>query len=640
MNAQSDSRPTIAYRIDPIDPAAHVFEVTLTIANPASSGQVLRMPAWIPGSYMVREFAKNITHITASAGGVPVRLEQLSKDTWQAAAGLGKPSGALIVTCRVYAYELSVRTAYLDAQQALLNFSNLCLAVVGQEHLPCSLTIVQPAVERTRIQQNRTAADSNGWQVATSLPLAKASHSFEGAVAAKHRGFGQYTAANYDALIDHPMQLGAQQWGSFAAHGAQHEIAIVGRAPALDMPRLVKDSAAICAAQIALFEPDALTAPFLDSAAHYTFMTQAVGEGYGGLEHRASTALIAKRSDLPCTIASTVDHTLSAGYQQYLGLVSHEYFHTWNVKRIKPAVFAPYELSQEAYTPLLWLFEGFTAYYDDLMVRRAGITTQQQYLDTLATTASGVLRGSGRLQQSAASASFNAWVKYYRPDENSPNALSSYYTQGSLIALHLDLHIRLKTNHALSLDDVMRFLWRHFGRDFYGNTARSGLGLTVQDVYHAFREATGLHLKPLIETLTHTAADIPLAPLLAKFGVVWTQSPVNTHGSAAASLGASTRAAGNDCVIATAYSGEAAHRAGLSGGDVLVALDGLRVTPASLPALLARLPAGTTVPALAWRRDELIDTVITLDAAPKTLVKLSVKQTHLAHTAARSRWLG
>jgi predicted metalloprotease with PDZ domain len=599
----------IHYSVTPIDPAGHVFEIVLTVAKPTASGQLLRMPAWIPGSYMVREFAKNITHIAASCKGAPVALEQLSKDTWQAAPC----DGALTITSRVYAYDLSVRTAYLDAQQALLNFSSLCLAVVGQEHLPCSLALVAPPSAPQGI---------NDWEVATSLPRAKGTKDTKGT---KDKAFGHYIAPNYDALIDHPVQLGAQQWGSFTAHGAKHTIAIVGRTQALDMARLVKDSAAICAVQIALFEPQTKLAPFLDSATHYTFMTQAVGDGYGGLEHRASTALIAKRSDLP----STLDPTLSAGYQQYLGLVSHEYFHTWNVKRIKPAVFAPYELSQESYTPLLWLFEGFTAYYDDLILVRAGITTPQQYLDTLATTASGVLRGSGRLQQSAASASFNAWVKYYRPDENSANALCSYYTQGSLIALYLDLHIRLKTSHAKSLDDVMRTLWTQFGRDFYKGV---GLGVTQNDVYAAFKAATGLNLKPLIEKLTQTAADVPLAPLLAKFGVAWTQEA----SSKTASLGIATRAAGSDCVIATAYSGETAHRAGLSGGDVLVALDGLRVTPASLPNLLARLPAGATVPTLAWRRDELVNTVITLDAAPKTLVKLSTK---LANQD-RKRWLG
>lgn len=597
--------PNIHYRIALSDPAAHTLHVTLTIATPASAGQVLRLPAWIPGSYMVREFAKNIHAISAECGGKSVKLTQLDKHSWQAAPC----KAALTVTCEVYAFDLSVRAAYFDAQQALLNFSSLCLAVVGQENSPCTLEIAPPA-------------HAPDWQVATSLPRVK---NAAGALTA-HKAFGCFQAPNYDALIDHPMQLGRMAWGQFKAHGARHDIAIAGRMQSLDMPRLVADTTAICAAQIALFEPSTRTAPFLDSADRYTFMTLAVGDGYGGLEHRASTALIANRSDLP----STLDASLSAGYQQYLGLVSHEYFHTWNVKRIKPAVFAPYELAQESYTPLLWLFEGFTAYYDDLMLRRAGVTTRQQYLTTLATTMSGVRRGAGRLRQSAADASFNAWVKYYRQDEHSPNVLCNYYTQGNLIAAYLDLHIRHATQHTRSLDDVMRLLWVQFGRDFYKTGA--GKGVTLNDVYAAFDAAAGLKLKPLIQKLTLQAADVPLAPLLAKFGIA-------THFEASnptASLGVRTAAQGNELKITTAFTGEAAHRAGLSGGDVLVALDGLRVTPASLPTLLARCPAGSTLRVLAWRRDELIESQLTLDAAPKTQVSLQVKKPN----AGLAAWLG
>jgi predicted metalloprotease with PDZ domain len=611
----------IHYTLNPIDPAGHIFEVLLRISNPAANGQIVRLPAWIPGSYKLREFAKNITAIIAQSAGQSLTLTQLDKHTWQTAPCTGE----LIVNCRIYAYELSVRTAYLDERQAFINFSSLCLAVVGQEHLPCTVELLSPA-------------HAEDWQVITSLPrlaTPQMPNSY-----ASTPSLGNFYAPNYDALIDYPVQLAPTNYiaqGSFTAHGAPHTIAIVGRVASLDMARLEQDSAAICAAHIALFEPITRTAPFLDSSTHYSFITQAVGEGYGGLEHRASSALICQRTHLPNLLDPT--DTLSAGYQQYLGLVSHEYFHTWNIKRIKPALFAPYELSQEAYTPLLWLFEGFTAYYDDLILARAGIITPQHYLDTLASTASGVLRSAGRLQQSVASASFNAWVKYYLPDENSPNALCSYYTQGSLIAAYLDLYIRLETAHSRSLDDVMRMLWVKFGRDFYRahNTEDQGhgLGVTLSDIYAVFKLATGLNLKPLIEKLTQSAADIPLAPLFAQFGVSWTQEAANATRDSA-SLGAITRTVNtNDVIIATAYTGEAAHRAGLSGGDVLVALAGLRITPSSLPTILARLPVGTRVRALAWRRDELIDTVITLDAAPKTQVKLSAKQ----FTPALRQWL-
>jgi predicted metalloprotease with PDZ domain len=616
----------IHYTITPLNPAAHLFQVVLIIAKPDSTGQQLRLPAWIPGSYKIRDFAKNITSIYAESlhsHGVShlVELTQLDKHTWQAAA---IPKGAsLKVSCQVYAYDVSVRTAYLDNQQALFNFSSLCLSVVGQASRPCQVTLLPPPCH----------TEQTPWQVVSSLPPHKDT---------ALRAFGDYYAPNYDALIDYPVMLAPVEricWGDFIAHGATHNIAIVGKVHALDMPRLIKDTANICAAHIALFEPISKRAPFveLDPSAHYTFMTMVLGEGYGGLEHRASTALMCKRSDLPSTLDSP--NTLSAGYQQYLGLMSHEYFHTWNVKRIKPAVFAPYDLTQENYTPLLWLFEGFTAYYDDLMLVRAGITTPQQYLNSLAHTLNNVRRTQGRLVQSAANASLTAWVKYYNPDENSPNALASYYTQGSLIAAYLDVYIRLNTENTeysdspkspRSLDDVMRLLWQRFGRDFY--TENSLGGVTMKDIYTAFDEATRLQLTPLIERLIHTPHDIPLEDLLPHFGVVWAQEATSS-----ASLGAATRSQGTEVVLACTYAHEAAQNAGLSGADVLIALDGLRVTPNSLPVILARLAPHQTVRALAWRRDELVDTMLTLDAA-KTVVTLTLAlNVPMAQSA--ERWL-
>ncbi len=629
----------IHYTVTPINPAAHLFKVVLTIATPDCAGQVLRMPAWIPGSYKIREFAKNITTIMANSVSVsvsvdaqgvstPVKLTQLDKHSWQAAP-LAKGLG-LSVTCCVYAYDVSVRTACLDTMQALFNFSSVCLSVVGQETSACQVTLLPPPCHTAQTP----------WQVITSLP-----HAATTAV----RGFGDYAAPNYDALIDYTVMLAPAShiaWGDFTVQGAKHSIAVVGHAPALDRLRLVQDTARICAAQIALFEPDSQRAPFLelDSTAHYTFMTWVLGDGYGGLEHRASTALICKRSDLPST--QDAPGTLSAGYQQYLGLISHEYFHTWNVKRIKPAAFAPYDLTQENYTPLLWFFEGFTAYYDDLMLARTGLITPQQYLNTLAKTLNAVRRTQGRLNQSAADASMDAWVKYYNPDENSPNALSSYYTQGSLIAAYLDLYIRLHTDNTeysdnpkppRSLDDVMRLLWQRFGRDFY--TPNSAGGVVLADIYAAFEDATGLPMQALIERLSQTAQDVALEDLLTPFGITWQHTQANSAGSAnsisSASLGAATRSNGLEVVLACTYSGEAAQNAGLSGGDVLIALDGLRVTPTSLPIILARLAPHQTIRVLAWRRDELIDTLMTLDAAKPSITLTA--SAPLAKNAAR--WL-
>jgi predicted metalloprotease with PDZ domain len=247
----------------------------------------------------------------------------------------------------------------------------------------------------------------------------------------------------------------------------------------------------------------------------YVFLTMAVGDGYGGLEHRASTALICARADLPTTAAPKTAEP-SEGYLKFLGLCSHEYFHTWNVKRIKPAVFAPYDLQVENYTPLLWLFEGFTSYYDDLMLVRSGIISEATYFKLLGKTVGSVLRGSGRTKQSVADSSFDAWSKYYRQDENAPNAIISYYTKGSLVGLAFDLTIRAKTGGARSLDDVMLALWERYGRDFYAGGAR---GVTEQEVEALFDEVSGLRLKSIFERYVRGTDDIPLAKLYAPFGV-------------------------------------------------------------------------------------------------------------------------
>jgi predicted metalloprotease with PDZ domain len=633
----------ITYSIIPVDPAAHLFKVILNIAHPNPLGQIVYMPAWIPGSYKIREFAKNITQIQAyyqnqlhhSQNKNIINLKQLDKHSWQAEPCLMDTDTNththtdinLIVTCYIYAYDLSVRTIYLDEYCALINFSSLCLAVKGQEHQPCHVILFPPCSD----PYNQQRIQPDNWQVITSLPR------YHDTLA---RHFGAYYAVNYDALIDYPVYLAPKhliQWGEFKVNNTLHIIAVVGHVSNLDIPRLIRDTQAICTVQTALFDPDTHHAPFLDSdaQAHYTFMTQAVGDGYGGLEHRASTALICKRSDLPNSLDEGDD--LSVGYQHYLGLISHEYFHTWLIKRIKPANFVSYDLTQENYTSLLWLFEGFTAYYDDLMLVRASIITPQQYLDSVSKTISSVLRTQARLSQSVADASFNAWVKYYNPDANSPNVDSNYYTQGSLIALYLDLYIRLHTRvlntengvatQAKSLDDVMQLFWQRFGNNFYkinNNKTDNNqkIGVTLADVYATFNAATGLNLQGLIESLTQVAADIPLQALIEQFGITWTQTAL----SKSASLGANIKYVGNEVCLASVYSHEAAHKAGLSGGDCLISLDKLRVTPTSLPIILMRLPAGETVHALAWRRDELIDTYITLDGSPTTQVKLSLKK--------------
>ncbi len=384
------------------------------MAEPDPAGQVFSLPAWIPGSYMIREFARNIVRIRAEADGVPCALEKLDKHTWRAAAVRG--ARVLSVHYQVYAWDLSVRTAHLDTTHGFFNGTSVFLAVAGRSDAPCVVTIERPEGEIGR-----------DWKLVTALPP---EHGRPGQACR----FGRFRAADYDELIDHPVEMGRFTLARFEAAGVPHDIALTGRHDC-DLERLCADLRRVCEWQIALFGTPA-------PVDYYVFLTMVVGEGYGGLEHRASTALICSRAELPWKGMEG----LPEGYKSFLGLCSHEYFHTWNVKRIKPAAFTPYDLARENHTRLLWAFEGFTSYYDDLALVRSGVIGIDDYLGLLGKTIANVLRGSGRLKQSVAESSFDAWTKYYRQDENAPNAIVSYYAKGALIALALDLQLRAGTD--------------------------------------------------------------------------------------------------------------------------------------------------------------------------------------------------
>jgi predicted metalloprotease with PDZ domain len=592
----------VRYSILPKDPAAHLFEVTLTVDTPDPAGQRFMLPAWIPGSYMIREFARNIVRIAARANGRKVALKKTDKHSWQA----GRCDGPLVLTYEVYAWDLSVRTAHLDQTHAFFNGTSVFLQVIGQEQAPHEVDIRRP--------DGPGYAD---WRIATALPE----------LDAERYGFGLYQAANYDELIDHPVELGTFALATFKAHGVQHDVVITGQVPNLDMARLCADLKKVCEAQIRLFEPGSRRAPMR----RYVFMTLAVGDGYGGLEHRASTALICSRADLPVQGRKE----MTDGYRTYLGLCSHEYFHTWNVKRIKPAAFAPYDLQSEGYTSLLWLFEGFTSYYDDLMLVRAGLISEADYFKLLAKTANGVLRGSGRTRQSVAESSFDAWVKYYRQDENAPNAIVSYYTKGSLVGLGLDLTIRAATNGRKSLDDVMRALWERYGRDFYSDGESGGRGLEEGDALALFEEVSGVSLKRFFDRHIHGTDDVALGKLFAPFGI----TVADKRNGGKPSLGARTVKEGNECKLANVYEGGAAHRAGLSALDVLVAIDGLRVNASNLDALMSRYGVGDAVTVHAFRRDELMVFSVKLMADEAPQLTLTAETKPAAVTRMRAAWL-
>ncbi|MCL6263786.1 PDZ domain-containing protein [Craterilacuibacter sp. RT1T] len=563
---------SIYYRIVAAQPAAHLFAVTLNVDKPAANGQLLRLPAWIPGSYMIRDFARHLVTLSAHSGERALSVTKLDKHSWQ----VEPCAGPLVLNYQVYAFDLSVRGAYLDHERGFFNASSLCLAVVGQESQPHHLEVSAPE------------SASGNWKLASALP----------ALAVDQAGFGCYQADNYDALIDHPFEMGCFEEVCFTACGVPHRFILSGRHHHADLARLARDTQQICEYQIRLF---GTPAPFAD----YLFMLFVGSDVYGGLEHRNSTALMAGRDDLPLL----GDDSLSDGYVQLLGLISHEYFHNWNVKRIKPAAFTPYDLTRENYTRLLWAFEGVTSYYDDLTLVRCGLIDKKRYLGGLAKTVTAVARGSGRLKQTLEASSFDAWTKFYRQDENSPNAIVSYYAKGALVALALDLLIRRDTAGRCSLDDVMRALW--------GRHQQDGQGVGETEWEALASEVSGLDLKQFFDLALRSTAELPLAELLADAGIALMLTPsasasdrgevVETmpDSSLRAVLGVKSVSDPLGVRLQQVWDGGAAQAAGLSAGDVLLALDGLKVS--DLDKALSRYRPGDKVSIHAFRRDELME---------------------------------
>ena len=520
--SSAKAQPPVQYRVEIADTHSHLFAVTLTIAAPAAL-QDLRLPVWIPGSYLVREFAKNLQNLACFQGKKKLAIAQLGKAHWQVQCDAGQP---LTVTYAVYAFDNSVRTAWLDAARGFFNGTSLFLQVAGCENAEHTIELIE-------------SAHTKDWNVATGLTAQKVNKA----------GFGTYRAENYDALVDCPVEMGAFWSGSFVACGIPHRFVVAGAPPSFDGQRLLDDTKAICEAEIAFWHQGKKQIPFND----YVFMLNAVGDGYGGLEHRNSTALICNRKDLPRlardTLAPTL-HTQPEGYTTLQGLISHEYFHTWNVKRLRPIDLTRYNYTQENYTELLWFFEGFTSYYDDLLLRRAKRIDNATYLKLLGKTINQVNQTPGRLVQSVAQASFDAWIKYYRQDENTPNATVSYYTKGSLVALCLDLTLRAEGK--TTLDAVMQTLWQRC----------KGGPMSEDDVRAVLQELSGRSFTREMDQWVHGTKDLPVLELLEQHGVQIHREPDQV----AQQLGLRVKE-GTAVNITNVLRGGAAEKAGFASGD-------------------------------------------------------------------------
>jgi predicted metalloprotease with PDZ domain len=536
----SDYKPTIEYTLSFEHVGQHLIDVTLTFT--AQAQQELWLPVWVPGSYLIREFSRHVSTLTAiasdqhyPASSRPISIEKITKNRWRLNCHDGE---RIAVHYQVYAYDLSVRGAYLDHTRAYANPACVCLAVAGQETLSTILTL----------QLGQTFAQL---PIACSLTRYDAVPMTEEVmqkVAEKNNSIDQFFANNYDELIDHPFEIAEQSLASFDVLGIEHKIAISGR-HRTNIPRLTADLERICRYEIEFFGE----APFQN----YLFMVMATGSSYGGLEHRNCTSLITPREDLP---HANEPLQPANAYRRFLGLCSHEYFHAWVVKFIRPQEFAILDLEREVYTRMLWVFEGFTSYYDDLILYRSGVIDRAAYLELLAEQITRYQQNTGKAHQSLSDSSFDAWIKYYRPDENSQNATTSYYNKGALIGLCLDLTLRARGS---SLDALMRELFK---------LAKQGQYLQTQTIPDLCQQLVGDRLTDFWLNYVDGTVQLPIDEMLSAVGV---QTTVEKK---VWPLGLKTTEGTQGLMIQQVLRDSVGAKAGLSAHDTLIAIDGIRAT--------------------------------------------------------------
>lgn len=544
-------------------PQRRLVHVSLSFEVTAAGPVDLVFPVWTPGSYLVREHERHVNDFAAEgADGARIPVEKIEKHRYRLEAS---GPGAVRVGFEVYAHELTVRTNHVDASHAFLNPVAMLPYVEGRESEP------------HRLRMSDLPAD---WGVACALDETD----------------GWFVAADYDELADSPLECGPharpEERIHFDVRGVPHEIVIWGRCP--DRGRVERDVARIVETQASMFGG----LPY----ERYVIILH-IANGRGGLEHRASTALLVERADL----------TKPDGYEDFLSLVSHELFHVWNVKRIKPAAFTPYDLTRENYTRLLWAFEGFTSYYQDLFLLRAGLITKARWLEMIGERLTALIRTDGRKRQSVADSSFDAWIRLYRPDEETANSTVSYYLKGSLVALVLDLELRRLSDGQRSLDDVLRLLWERHGQ--------TGEGVAEDGVERLIEEVAGTTLQPLFDRILYSTDELPIDEVLASHGLVVERraaTGAEDRGGKAARgellrcfIGARLRSEGEHVKVASVRRGSPADLAGLTPGDEIVAIDGLRAAAkTAFQQLHAREP-GTAVELALFRRDELTSLTFT-----------------------------
>lgn len=565
----------ITYTISMPEPNSHLFHVSIEVDGLNGAAQDLVLPAWTPGSYMIRDYARHVQGFTArTVDGTPLLWRKVAKDTWRIET---QGANGLFASYHVYAHDLTVRTSHLDATHAYFNGASLFMYAAGRTNECLRLAVMPP----------------DEWQVTTGLePLVG-----DVLIADRERKTYLFTATDYDELVDCPVECGTHRRLFFTVDDVPHELAIWGSGNE-DEQRLVDDTRRIVAVQRDFFGA-------LPYSSYHFILHLTDGRG-GGLEHRNSvTNQLDRWSFRP-----------ERSYERFLALTSHEFFHVWNVKRLRPAALGPFDYRSENYTRLLWLMEGATSYYDELLLVRAGLLKPERYLERLAEKIVQLQSQPGRHVQSLEQSSFDAWIKLYRPDENSANSSISYYLKGALVCLLLDLHIRKASGGQRSLDDLMRLLYQRY--------PPSSPGIPEEGVVQsAAEEVAGVEagsLSPFFSDYIAGVAELDYATALAVVGLElrWQRRGPQAW------LGLQVKSQAERCVVSSVRSDGPAYRAGIYAHDQLLALDGRRISSEKLNDRLAERQPGSTVRLTLFRGDQLYELPVTLAEAPPDGLELVV----------------
>jgi predicted metalloprotease with PDZ domain len=588
----------IAYRVAMPDPASHEYEIQMDVPALGRAAVELVFPAWAPGSYLVRDFVRHVYRLgITDARGRALPAERLDKARWRVDAG----GRAFRVRYRVFAFEQSVRTSFLDDSHAYWNGTSLFFFVEGELARPCRVTVAPPA--------------GSGWQVDTALPPARGARA-------------SWEAADFDELVDSPFEVGTHLRRRFRVGGVPFELALYGRTNA-DIERLVDVLQRVVRATGRFFGGF----PFR----RYLFIVHALPMGSGGLEHRASVTM---------DIAG-LQFEDETGYQKFADLAAHELFHAWNVKRLRDATLGPFDYTRENYTRLLWLHEGFTDYLANVIVLRAGVMREKHFWRWIAEDWPKYASRPGRNETPLSELSFEAWIKLYKPAENHVNRAVSYYEKGLWVGMALDLVLRLRTGGKRGLPELFRLLWEDLdGGALY--VSEAAVRAAARKLVRARPGSAAAHeLDAFFDRYVNGTDELPLPALWRRAGLTvreqaeWQGDDVDAVRAARARAWTGLALHEGRTTVRNVVPDSPAWRAGLTFNDELVAVDGARVTPTTFAKRVGDRRPGQQSTITYFRRDELATASLTLVESPER--KLVIKPDEKAHglaKAVRDGWLG